>query len=231
VDETYTDEEATALQNQITAIPNVSTVEFISREAAMQSFVNEYENTSLFAGLDSSVLRHRYAVYVEDIALIAETEQVLNSITGIADVNAHLGIARGFVVARNIVSGVSLVLIAILFIVSIFIMSNTIKLATFERREEIAIMRMVGATNGFIRWPFVFEGLILGLFGSLLAYLAQWGIYRLVSEKIVGSYSMSLITIIPFERVAIPILIVFCVVGFLVGVGGSTMAIRKFLKV
>ena len=110
-------------------------------------------------------------------------------------------------------------------------MSNTIKLTTFDRREEIAIMRMVGAKNSFIRWPFVLQGFILGIVGAGIAFLAQWGIYALVLDLISGRTTMSFLQLIPFADVAAPLGIVFAGLGFVVGVGGSAVAIRNYLKV
>ena len=110
-------------------------------------------------------------------------------------------------------------------------MSNTVKLTTFERREEIAIMKMVGATNSYIEWPFVVEGMLLGLVGSLTAYIAQWGVYMLVGEKIVENAGLSFLSLISFSDLAVPLLILFVVMGLGVGVIGSLMAIKKFLKV
>ena len=122
-------------------------------------------------------------------------------------------------------------LVAILAIVSLFIMSNTVKLTTFDRKEEIAIMKMVGATNSFIRWPFVLQGFILGMVGALLAFIAQWGIYELVTDVIAANNTIAFITLVPFAVVAIPMLIIFLIIGFLVGVGGSALAIKNYLKV
>ncbi len=96
----------------------------------------------------------------------------------VAHTQAAIEIAQGFVLVRNIATGVAAVLVAMLVVVSLFIIANTIKLATFYRREEIAIMKMCGATNGFIRWPFVVEGMILGLTGALVAFFIQWGLYE-----------------------------------------------------
>lgn len=100
-------------------------------------------------------------------------------------------IAEGFTVIRNIAGAVAVILVVILLAVSLFIIANTIKLATFNRREEIAIMKMCGATNAFVRWPFVFEGLILGLVGAVVAFFLQWGIYVLVGSAISGSDTIS----------------------------------------
>ena len=110
-------------------------------------------------------------------------------------------------------------------------MTNTIKLATFGRREEIAIMKMVGATNRFIRLPFVVEGLVLGLVGGLVAFLLQFGLYSLIVGKIMSTMAAGIITVLPFSSVALPLLLVFLGVGVLVGVFGGLTAIRNYLKV
>ena len=147
------------------------------------------------------------------------------------EVVAAVEIAEGFVLVRNIATGVALVLIGILLVVSLFIIANTIKLATFYRREEIAIMRMCGATSAFIRWPFVVEGLLLGLTGALIAFFAQWGVYQLVSKFIVQGNGLSLVAVVSYGSMAGTILLIFCLTGAVIGVGGSLLAIRKFLQV
>ncbi len=162
---------------------------------------------------------------------MGDTKAALESVDGIAKVNAHLEYAKGFITVRNIVSVVSLVLIILLTAVSLLIMTNTIKLATFTRREEIAIMKMVGASNGFIRCPFVVEGLVLGLLGGGLAFLLEWGIYVLVCNKIVTGVTGTLISVVAFSTVMWPLLIAFLAAGVLVGVIGGMTAIRNYLKV
>ena len=132
---------------------------------------------------------------------------------------------------RNIATGVAMALIGVLLVVSLFIIANTIKLATFYRREEIAIMKMCGATDGFIEWPFVVEGMILGLTGALIAFFVQWGLYQLVAKLAVQGNGLSLVTMISYSSMATTILAVFCAVGAVIGVGGSLLAIRKFLQV
>ena len=132
---------------------------------------------------------------------------------------------------RNVATVVCVALIAILFVVSVFIISNTIKLTTFDRREEIAIMRMVGATNGFIRWPFVYEGLMLGFLGAVIAFLLQWGLYEAVAQGVDTNDTLQLIQVIPFTQLWAPVAATFVGAGVLIGVGGSLSAIRKFLQV
>ena len=136
-------------------------------------------------------------------------------------------------VNHNIVkiSIVLLVLAVLLTFVSFFIMSNTIKLTTYGRREEIAIMKMVGATNAFIRTPFVIEGLILGLLGGFLGFLAVWGLYTALTGNIMNSLTGSFLTLIPFRTVMLPLLVAFLGIGVLIGVFGGVNAIRNYLKV
>ncbi len=226
---------ARALQPALEAVENVETVEFISRDSAMENFMSKYDD-SLREGIDSTVFRHRYVIHLTDIAQMAETKARLESVDGIAKVKAHLEYASAFVTLRNIVSVVSLVLTIILVFVSVFIMSNTIKLTTFGRREEIAIMKMVGATNSFIRLPFVVEGLVLGILGGGLAFLAEWGLYSLITSRVMGTVTNSILTdsfftLIPFKTLALPVLIVFMAISVLVGVFGGVNAIRNYLKV
>lgn len=230
VDEKLSEDEAKNVCEAIRKIDNVSSVDFVTREDAMESFMNKYDS-SFREGIDETVFRHRCVVHLTDIALMAQSKADLESTPGVAKVNAHLEYAKSFVTIRNIVSIISLVLIAILVFVSFFIMSNTIKLATFSRREEIAIMKMVGANNGFIRMPFIIEGLVLGILGGGLAFLAQWGIYELITGKLVTSLTGSLLNVIPFNNVAQYVFIAFMGVGVLVGTFGGVNAIRNYLKV
>ena len=231
VDDDITDEDAAReIGKSIAAVENISSVDFVPRDEAMDNFMSRYD-AALMEGIDETVFRHRFVVHLTDIALMSQTKLELESLKGVAKVNAHLDYAQSFVTIRNVVSVVSLVLIVILVFVSFFIMSNTIKLATFGRREEIAIMKMVGATNAFIRLPFVIEGLILGMLGGGLAFLAEWGLYNVVTGKLVGSLTGSLLNVVPFQNVALEVFVIYMAVGILVGAFGGVNAIKNYLQV
>lgn len=231
IDDTYTEEQARALASQLEQIGNVSEVIFVSREEALASYLEGRADNELLESLPAEVLRDRYRVRIDDIEGMAATKSALEQVEGVANVRAALEIAQGFVMVRNIVTGVALVLIAMLLLISLFIISNTIRLAYFYRREEIAIMKMCGATNGFIQWPFVVEGMILGLVGALAAFFLQWGIYELVAKFVLQSNGLSLVTMLTYPSMAGVILPIFCGTGLLIGVGGSLLAIRRFLQV
>ena len=233
VDDSYTEEQARALQSKLEAVPNVDSATFVTAQQALENYRQRYvdsEYAELF-DLPSEVLRHRYQIHVVDIEDLAQTVKDVEQVNGIAKTQAALDVAQGFVTVRNVASAVAWILILMLLIISLFIIANTIKLAFFYRREEIAIMKMCGATNAFVRWPFVFEGLILGLVGAVAAFFLQWGIYVLVGSAISGSDTISLITVLPFQPMALRVLGVFVLTGFVIGAGGSVLAIRKFLQV
>ena len=229
-DEIEDEEEAKAIGSQILAVSNISAADFVSRSEAMQNYMSKYDK-SLMEGIDETVFRHRFVIHLVDISQMADTKAQLEAIPGIAKVNAHIEYANRFVRVRNIVSVVSLVLTVILVFVSFFIMSNTIKLTTYGRREEIAIMKMVGATNSFIRTPFVIEGLILGLLGGLFGFLAVWGIYSVLNSSLLDTLTGSFISLVPFRNVMLPMLATYLGVGILIGVFGGVNAIRNYLKV
>ena len=231
IDDTVSAEDAKAMEAVIENIPNVSGADFITKEQALEEFKAGRASNVLLNELPAEVLRDRYSIRVHDLNEMQATVDAVENLPNVANVRAALDIARGFVLVRNIASGVALVLIAILAVVSLFIIANTIKLATFYRREEIAIMKMCGATDGFIQWPFVVEGMLLGLTGALVAFFAQWGIYHLVAKLIIQGNGLSLVTMLSYGSMAKTILGIFCGSGALIGVGGSLIAIRKFLQV
>lgn len=231
VDDSYSRAQAQALQQQIEQIANVSLATFITREAAGEAYEKQYEGDYMLQDLDPTIFRDRYAIQVTDMSLMGETAAAVEDVAGIAKVRMDEDIAMGFTALRNVASAVCIALIAILLIVSVFIISNTIKLTTFDRRDEIAIMKMVGATNSFIRWPFVYEGFIMGLLSAAAAFGLQWLLYAAVAKSIAVSDVLQLITVVPFGEIWKAVAAVFAAAGILIGVGGSLTAIHKFLHV
>ena len=132
IDDRLSDDQARALETSIEAIPNITNAVFVHRDDAMESFVAAFEDTSLFDGLDSSVLRHSFVIYMEDIAQMEATRNQLAVTPGIANINAHTEISEGFVKIRSVVSAVSMVLVGVLPVISLFIMSNTINSISYS---------------------------------------------------------------------------------------------------
>ena len=230
VDETYTAEESMALRKSLLNIPNVVSAEYISREEAMEDFREDLPEESYFQDLDPEIFRDRYTVRLENLDEYAETADALRDVDGVAEVRVYEDFAEGFLTIRNVAAAASVGLIAALFLVSVFITANTVRLTTYNRREEIEIMRIVGATNSFIRWPFVYEGLFMGTLAAGLAFALQWGLYTLAANAVNRSSAQMLFQVAPFTEVWPVVAGAFLGAGILAGVGGSLSAIRKFLR-
>lgn len=231
IDEDYSEAEAKSVGSRINLISNVHEAKFVSREQALDNFVGKQSDTTAFNGVDASILRDRYEVTVEDNSLLEQTVAEIEKIDGVAEVSAHYEIANGFQSLQKVLNIASMVIIIVLFVVSLFIISNTVKLAMYSRSEEIAIMKMVGATNSFIRLPFVVEGFILGMLGAVIAFFLEWGLYDFLQAKIAVVDTLRLFQIVPFAEVIELVAISYALTGFAVGVVGSLLSIRQFLKV
>ena len=180
IDETYTEAESKSVGSEINLIENVDNAKFVSREEALEDFIGDSDR-SLFEGLDPENFRDQYEITLVDNAKVAETKAALERVSGVAEVHAPDEMANALATIRNVLYVATIAIAAVLLIVSLIIISNTIRLAMLDRREEIGIMKMVGATNGFIRFPFLIEGFFLGLFGAVMLVIynaaAAWIVY------------------------------------------------------
>ena len=231
VDSVYTDAEAKSVHSRINMIDNVFRADYVSREEALQSFIEDHDNDAAFQGVDARDLRHRIVVVLEDNSRMKETVALLEQVEGVAMIDAEFELAEGFTTISNVLGFVSTGIIAILLIVSLLIISNTVKLAMYDRKNEIAIMKMVGATNGFIRFPFMVQGFFLGILGAGLAFGAEWFLYDGLVKKIAEVDALGLFSFVPFGELLVPMVVVFGAAGLFVGVFGSISAIRKFMDV
>ena len=226
-----TDAEARSVGTRINTIENVLQAEFVSREVALQNFVADHEGDDAFSGVDAEDLRHRYVVTLMDNALMKETVEQLRSVSGVADISAAFELAEGFTTIQNMLQIVSVAVIAVLLVVSLLIISNTVKLAMYDRRDEISIMKMVGATNAFIRLPFVVEGFTLGMLGAALAFGVEWLMYDALLANLAAIDTLHLFSFVPFTELLLPMIITFVGAGLFVGILGSWTSIRKFMDV
>ena len=231
VDEALSDAEAKSISTKFVSIDNIYSATFVTRDEALKNFIADHPDDEAFAGVDATYLRHRYEVILKDNALLDDTVSRLESIDGIAKVSAARELAEGFATLQNVLHIVSLAVIIILLVVSLLIISNTVKLAMYDRKEEIAIMKMVGATNSFIRTPFVVEGFTLGMLGAALAFGLLWLLYDLMVARLAVVDTLKLLSFVPFGQLVLPMVIVFSLAGMFVGVVGSWFSIRKFMDV
>lgn len=231
IDETYTDNQINSLIARVKRVDNVASVTFVTKEEAKATYLEGHGDEGLYTNLPDEVFRDRLSIHVKDLEKFSQTVEEVRALEGVANIRAEGEVAEGFVTVRNVATAIATILVVILAAVSLFIIANTIRLATFARREEIAIMKMCGATNSFVRWPFIFEGLILGLFGAIVAFFLQWLVYSAAYRAIVNSGAITLFSVVPFASIWLPVLGVFLLAGALIGACGSGLAIRRFLQV
>ena len=231
VDSELSDAEARSIGTKINTLNNILQATFISRQEALEDFIEDHEGDSAFSGVQADDLRHRFVVVLEDNTRMLETDNQLKQIPGIAKTSAAYELAEGFSTIQSVIHIVSIAVIAILLVVSLLIISNTVKLAMYDRRDEIAIMKMVGATNAFIRLPFQVEGFTLGMVGAALAFGLEWVMYDAMVVKISQVDALNLFNFVPFDTLLLPMIYTFVAAGLFVGIVGSWTSIRKFMDV
>lgn len=216
---------------------NVDSFAFVSREEALERY-SEIVPDSLLENLEQDkeeVFPLSFRITLKDLSLIDETTAQIESIPGIMRVNAPTNVAETVTGIKRAVyicgSGIVIILLA----VTLIIIANTIKVTVFNRRKEINIMKFVGATDRFIRMPFVVEGILLGVISACIAYLLLWGGYtyliNYVQTQASATLSAFLKNLVPFSQVAKQLLASFAVGGIAIGVFGSMIFVRKHLKV
>lgn len=231
IDETFTDAQAKSIETQIRPLENILSANFMTREEALKNFIDSHEGDSAFNGVDAQTLRHRVVVVLEDNALMEETIEELMQIEGVADISAAHRLAEGFATIQHILQVVFVAVLAVLLIVSLLIISNTIRIGMQDRKDEIAIMRMVGATKAFIRIPFVVEGFILGMIGAGGAFALVRYIYNFMVDGLAATGTLQMFAFVPFSQMQLPLIAMCVAAGLFVGVVGSWSSIRRFLKV
>ena len=233
VDDSLDENQAKSISSQFQNIDGIYDAKFVTRAEAFEEFKQTYEDDDALSGFDASDLPDRYKIVLEEEADLDTMIQLIDDVPGIAEVKADKKMAEGFATLQNILNIVSVSVILILLAVSLLIISNTVKIAMYDRKEEIAIMKMVGATNGFIRMPFVVEGFTLGILGAALAFGLEWLLYDAMMASLIKADTLHFLanSFVPFTKLWAPMAIVFGLAGLFVGVVGSWFSIRKFMDV
>ena len=232
-----TQEQIDQLGEDIRKIDGVSTVDFVSKDEALEQMKERFgERQDLLDGYEgeNNIFTASYVVTLTDLTKSQEVQDQINTYTDVVKkiqskdevVTTLINLANGI----KIVTGV---ILALLIIISIFIIANTIKLTVHARRKEISIMKYVGATNSFIRWPFIVEGMIIGILASIISIVIVGGAYTFIADKLVSSEFMQLInmSLISFGDMFNSIIFVYMLLGIGIGVLGSMISMRKYLKV
>lgn len=229
-----TDKEIQEVGEKIRALDGVSTIESKTKQDAINTLKEGFgDKADLLDELNSEVFSVSYVVTLTDLSLsediqnkILEFDNIKRITSSNQTVNTLLNLAKGI----KIVTGVILLL---LVVISIFIISNTIKLTVHARRKEISIMKYVGATNNFIRWPFIVEGMIIGVIASLISIMIVGGAYSVLAEQAVHVDFMKIMnmSLVSFKDMISSIIFVYMLLGIGIGATGSVISMRKYLKV
>ena len=231
IDEDLPEAEAKTVETVIRRLDNISSANFKSREQALEEFIADHGGDPAFSGVEAEDLRHRVVVVLTDNHLMKQTVSEIEKIEGVAKIKASFEMAEGFATLQDVLQIASIAVIAVLLLVSLLIISNTVKLAMYDRRDEIAIMKMVGATNGFIRLPYVVEGFTLGMIGAAAAFGLEWLMYNTLLDRLEAVDTLQLFSFVPFEQLLLPMVGTFFAAGLFVGIVGSWTSIRKFMAV
>lgn len=219
------------LNGQLVGMKNVEKVEFVSREEAFERQKAAYgDKANLLDGLEATILPNAYKVTVKDLSRFDETVAGIKTLDNVLQIHENSELAGKLASIRNAVSYVCIGVVAVLFFVSMFIVANTIRITIFNRRLEISIMKAVGATNMFIRWPFIVEGVLLGVFSAVIALGIQYGVYEVASIWLSDIMSMLGGTVVPFVDYIWIIFGMFIFIGMFIGSFGSIVSLNKYLK-
>ena len=222
-----------ALGKELKGISNIASVEEVRKEDAYKDILNDMDDSlkEYLSGLDENPLPDAYRVTVSDMAGFENVVDKIKTLDGIERVYENSSLARQLEGVRNSVTYISLGIIVLLLIVSLFIISNTIKVTMFSRRLEISIMKSVGATNSFIRWPFMVEGILIGVIAGILATGAVWGVYEFALTSFTSMLSgFGGEVQVRFLDYALYLVAAFVGIGIFTGIFGSATSIRKYLK-
>ena len=230
-----TDDEIKTLGEEIKALDGVNTIEFVSKEEALQHMKDRLGDKSyLLDGYDqNNVFPSSYVVTLTDLSKSTEVQSKINEMNNVKKITSSDETIDMLVkIAKGVKIG-SYIIISALVCISVFIISNTIKLTVYARRKEISIMKYVGATNSFIRWPFVVEGIIIGLISGAISLALVAGLYMFISQNIgfVGFLSNLGLRLLDFSDMFNLILVIYLILGVGIGVLGSSLSMRKYLKV
>ena len=233
IDENKTADEINSMYQTVKSFSGVSSVESISKEDALKEEKTKlqesgYENLVESLNEENNPYRASFIITYTPDASLEDLQYKLGQVDGIDRVKCYADIAE---TVNSVKNGIAFVLswfMITLFVVSIFVIINTIKLAVYSRRHEITVMRYIGATSSFITIPFIFEGVIIGLISSVGAYFVQQGMYTYIYRLFGADYGI--IRVIPFSELRIPLLIAFLCIGVVTGIMGSCISLRKYLK-
>ena len=228
-----TDADINAMGDSLKKMDNIKEVEFVSKESAWQEQLDTMEEAQakFFTEISSDIpLPDAYKVTVNDLSQFDSTVDQIKQLQHIDTIRENKDLAQKLVTIRHGVEVISVVIVAVLLAISVFIIQNTIKLTVYSRRLEISIMKSVGATNGFVRLPFVVEGMILGVISGVISLGLVWAFYEFAINQFGDLISSLGLDALKFSNYALPMLGIFIAIGIVTGVGGALLSMGKYLN-
>ncbi len=228
-----TEAEIEKMQSDLNNVGNIKEIEFVSKESAWEEQLATMDEAyaQFFTEISSDIpLPDSFKITVDDLTYFDETVNAISKFDHIDTIRENKDLAQKLVAIRQGVEVIAIVIVVVLLAISIFIISNTIKLTVYSRRLEISIMKSVGATNGFVRMPFIVEGMILGIVSGVISLGLVWGIYVLAVQQFSDLLSSLSLSALDFTDYALPMLGIFVLVGILTGAGGSIITMRRYLN-
>lgn len=219
------------LKSDIEKTDNIASVEFVPKTEAYKQVLGSLgDNASILKGVDASFLPDGFKVTVADMEHFTKTVNDLRGLKNVYSIQENSDLAARLEKIRTAVSYISVGIVVLLLIVAIFIIANTIKITMYSRKLEISIMKAVGATNSFIRWPFLVEGVTLGLISAVLSWGILYGLYSLTGEALLTIFGVLGGSLVSFWDYAAYIGIAFVAISIIAGGFGSIISIGKYLK-
>ncbi len=230
-----TDDQIKEIGEKISSLDGVNTVTFVSKESGLEQMKEKFKDKEYLLDTykDNNILPDSYVVTLTDLNLSSQVQEQINQMEHIKRITSRDETVSTLINLANGVRIITGVILILLVVISVFIISNTIKLTVHARRKEISIMKYVGATNNFIRWPFIVEGIIIGILSGAISLTIVGGGYNFIADQIVNSQFMKItnMSLVGFSDVFNLIIIIYLLLGIGIGVIGSTISMRKYLKV
>ena len=232
--ENATQEEMDQVKEDIRALDGISTIEFVSKEQGLNTMKEKLKDEKgVLDGFNVQKIKASYIVKVTDLERSKTIQDEVEKIDNVVKITNSNETAMKLISIAKIIRIATGVILLLLIIISTFIISNTIKLTVHSRRKEISIMKYVGATNSFIRWPFIVEGIVIGIISSMISILIVGGTYNIITTKMAESDFVRVMgmNLVGLNEMLTSIILVYLILGIGIGTVGSVVSMRKYLKV
>ena len=232
--EDATQEEMDKVKEDIRALDGISTIEFVSKEQGLNTMKEKLKDEiGVLDGFNVQKIKASYIVKVTDLERSKTIQSEVEKIDNVVKITNSNETAMKLISIAKVIRIATGIILLLLIIISTFIISNTIKLTVHSRRKEISIMKYVGATNSFIRWPFIVEGIVIGIISSIISIILVGGAYNLITTKMASSDLVKVMgmNLVGLNEMLTSIIIVYLILGIGIGTIGSVVSMRKYLKV